>query len=103
MKIAFHEPTIVNALLFGKALGVVVAAMYGVRIVIAGGTVMREPELFREIVLLMFSVVLPFKLCRMLCWHGNDMATRCTMFLVFYIPMGFAREAVRRSVRPKAL
>jgi len=88
--VKFHKPTFFETLLFGKALVAVVAMLYGVRMVIENGSLTNEPELFRETMFLMFSIVLPLKLCHMLCWRGNDWSTRCAMFLVFYIPIGFA-------------
>ncbi len=90
MRVAFHKPTFFETLLLGKAFVIVVAMMYGVRTVIEDGTLTNEPELFREAMFLMFSIVLPFKLCHMFCWRGNDWSTRCTMFLLFYIPIGLA-------------
>jgi hypothetical protein len=90
VKVAFHKPTFFDVLLFGKALVVVVFLMWGIRTVIEDKSLTNEPELFREVMFTMFSIVLPFKLCHMLCWRGNDWATRGTMFLAFYIPIGFA-------------
>lgn len=90
MKVEFHKPTFLDVLFFGKAFVIVVAMMYGVRTVIEDGTLANEPELFRELMLGMFSIVLPFKLCHMFCWRGNDWSTRCIMFLAFYIPIAFA-------------
>jgi hypothetical protein len=90
MRVAFHKPTFFDVALFCKALVVVLLVMWGVRTVIEDKSLTNEPELFRDVMFTMFSVVLPFKLCHMFCWRGNDWTTRAMMFLAFYIPIGFA-------------
>jgi len=86
---AFHKPTLLKSLFFGKACIIVLLFMYGIRTAIEDGSVKNEPELLRQLIFYPFSLALCFKFCDLIGFRQNDWPRRLLIFAVFYAPMGF--------------
>jgi len=88
--IVWRKPNILKGCLFFIECAVPVLMLYGIRVAIEDGTVTNEPELLRRIMFGLFSPAICLRFCDLFGLRENNWFGRLQMFLLFYVPIGYA-------------